>query len=151
MLCYGYCWFFLYQQNRFVFCLYFYSIDIAQIFFSIFLYFYKLLMLYFIIRFCIRQHHLMLLFLNMCNKTFLQYFFSHHTFFSFFVKLIVFICFRFIFLLKKRTIQFSFLFKLYFQEKRETNCQFVTYWWKALFEFSTFCWAFLELSLYVQT
>ena len=40
--------------------------------------------------------------------------------------------------LKKKTIQFSLSFNLYFQQKKEPqSCQFATYWQNALFEFLT--------------
>ena len=48
--------------------------------------------------------------------------------------LIVFKCFRFIFSLKKKTIQFPFLFNIYFQQKIAPKFQFATYRRNALFE-----------------
>ena len=51
--------------------------------------------------------------------------------------LTIFQCFRVIFSLKKKTIQFPLLFNLYFQQKKPQSCQFATYRRNALFEFLT--------------
>ena len=51
--------------------------------------------------------------------------------------LMIFKCFRVIFSLKKKTIQFPLSFSLYFQQKEPQICQFATYRRNALFEFLT--------------
>ena len=51
--------------------------------------------------------------------------------------LIVFKCFRFIFSLKKKTIQFRFRSIFIFNKKEPQSCQFATYRRNALFEFLT--------------
>ena len=52
--------------------------------------------------------------------------------------LTIFKCFRVIFSLKNKTIQFPLSFNLYLKKKKQPqSCQFATYWQNALFEFLT--------------